>query len=142
MQERQYAVFNWKPTNEDALKAPLADESPMSFAVEKIVLLPDTDYTAFCAGGLIQDQAFLAENRDSMWFNPAEECWHCLLVKSEASRDGILVEAEGFSYARYAAYIPDCSALSLEEIPVQYEYPLRPPAVQQLQRSKRHDRER
>lgn len=143
MQEKRYAVFGREAIDLEELKAqttsPTAEKKRTTFEVEKIVLMPDSAYTAFCASGLIQDQAFLFENRERMWFDPAEGCWHCLLVKGETSRDGVLVEAEGFSYARYAAYISDCSVLSLEGTPVQYEYPLHP---HQPQRLKRHDRER
>ena len=32
---------------------------------------------------------------------------------------GLLVESEGFGYARYAAFIPEKSALSLEGIPTE-----------------------
>ena len=61
-----------------------------------------------------------------MWFDPEKLCWHCLLVKGATSTDGILVEAEGYSYSRYAAFIPDCGRLRLRDVPVQYEYPARP----------------
>ena len=32
--------------------------------------------------------------------------WHCLLVTGEGMEDGVLVESEGSSYARYAAFVP------------------------------------
>ena len=56
----------------------------------------------------MEDQIFLFDYNDKMWFDPGDLCWHCVLVKGETSRDGILVEAEGYSYARYAAFAPDC----------------------------------
>jgi hypothetical protein len=31
---------------------------------------------------------------------------HCLLVTGESREDGILVESEGYDYARYAAHVP------------------------------------
>jgi len=30
---------------------------------------------------------------------------HCILVKVSGENDGILVESEGYEYARYAAYL-------------------------------------
>ena len=75
----------------------------------------------------MQDQVFLFENSDHMWFDPSESCWHCLLIKGEHSREGILVEAEGYSYARYAAHVPDCSLVRVGAVPVQFEYPVKPP---------------
>ena len=50
----------------------------------------------------MQDQVFLFENGDHMWFDPSESCWHCLLIKGEHSREGILVEAEGYCYATHS----------------------------------------
>ena len=82
----------------------------------------------------MQDQVFLFENGDRMWFDPSEACWHCLLVKGEHSREGILVEAEGYSYARYAAHVPDCSMVRVGDVPVQYEYPAQPPRQQKKQK--------
>ena len=32
---------------------------------------------------------------------------------------GLLIEADGFDYARYAAFIPDKKALALDGIPVE-----------------------
>ena len=36
---------------------------------------------------------------------------HCVLVLSESGKDGILVDAQGSNYARYAAYLPDAKML-------------------------------
>ena len=38
--------------------------------------------------------------------------YHCLLVTGENHRDGGLVEAEGFGYARYDSYVPDAATLA------------------------------
>ena len=42
--------------------------------------------------------------------------WHCLLVTGEGMEDGVLVESEGSSYARYSAFVP-----SVKEIMEQYQ---------------------
>lgn len=34
------------------------------------------------------------------------EVFHCMFVTSKASYFGILVDSEGYDYARYAAYLP------------------------------------
>ena len=51
-----------------------------------------------------------------------------------------LVEAEGYSYARYAAFAPDCSRLRLRDAPVHYEYPAKAP--EQVKTRKRNEPER
>lgn len=42
--------------------------------------------------------------------------YHCLLVTGEGRRDGVLVEAEGYDYARYASYVPDAAALEYDSL--------------------------
>jgi len=37
--------------------------------------------------------------------------FYCMLVTGEGYRDGVLVEADGYPYARYASYVPDATAL-------------------------------
>ncbi len=81
-----------------------APERQTGFRVEQVVILTDEQYRQFQECGLVEDQIFLFEYNDKMWFDPGDLCWHCVLVKGETSRDGILVEAEGYSYARYAAF--------------------------------------
>ena len=102
-------------------------ERQTSFRVELAVVLSDTQFRQFKECGLMEDQLFLFENSGRMWFDPGELCWHCLLVKGESSRDGILVEAEGYAHARYAAHVPDCGRLRLKDVPVRYEPPARRP---------------
>ena len=36
-------------------------------------------------------------NPVQMWFDPGSLCWHCVLVKGETGKEGILVDAEGYS---------------------------------------------
>ena len=105
-------------------------ECETSFRVEQVVVLSDEEYLQFQETGLMSDQVFLFDQGDRMWFDPQALCWHCVLVKGETSKDGILVEAEGYAYARYAAYAPDCDRLRLRDVPVHYEPPAKPPEKQ------------
>lgn len=124
MNEIQYAVFARKAIDVNELveqaNSPAAKQAQCRFTVEKLVLLSDAAYTLFCRKGFMQDQGFLMENTKSMWFDAKNQCWHCLLVKGEHSPDGVLVESEGYSYARYTAHVSDCAALCLNDVPVQY----------------------
>ena len=138
MEEKQFAVFCRKASDVDELAAsaesPGMQKTRTAFQVERVVVLSDAEYAVFRKEGFMQDQIFLFENGDRMWFDPSEACWHCLLVKGEHSREGILVEAEGYSYARYAAHVPDCSMVRVGDVPVQYEYPAQPPRQQKKQK--------
>ena len=60
---------------------------------------------------------FLQRNIDFMRFE--DGYYHCLLVTSSDRNEGILVDAEGYDYARYAAYIPDCKRLELKKVPIE-----------------------
>lgn len=40
----------------------------------------------------------------------------CLLITVRSRRDGILIDAQGYDYARHSAYIRDKSRLSLRDI--------------------------
>lgn len=104
-----------------------APERQTAFRVEKIIVLPDEQFRQFKENGLMDDQIFLFDNTDKMWFDPGTLCWHCLLVKGENSKDGVLIDAEGYAHARYAAFAPDCDRLRLQDVPVHYEYPAKPP---------------
>ena len=43
---------------------------------------------------------------------------HCLLVLGSDTEDGILINSEGYNYARYSAYIPNIrQSVTLEQFP-------------------------
>lgn len=100
------------------------------------MILADEEYRQFQEIGFLQNQIFLFDYQDKMWFDPGSLCWHCVLVKGENSRDGILVESEGYCYTRYAAFAPDCGKLRLQDIPVHYEYPAKAPEQKKSRKRK------
>ena len=53
----------------------------------------------------LEDNDIIAKNKGSMWFG-ADDKYHCLLIYDNEQGDGMLIESEGYSYARYAQYIP------------------------------------
>ena len=53
-----------------------------------------------------------------MYYDVGDMSYHCLLVTTPKYGDGILIEAEGYAYARYAAYVPDCGRLELSGLAV------------------------
>lgn len=97
---QEHAVFYHRPhdlsdINGQNLRHP-APERQTEFRVEQVVVLADEEYRQFQETRFLQDQIFLFDYQDKMWFDPGSLCWHCVLVKGENSRDGILVESEGF----------------------------------------------
>lgn len=55
---------------------------------------------------LLNNHQFIDDNIDFMYCDN-EGINHCLLVLGEGEEDGILVESEGYSYARYSALLPN-----------------------------------
>lgn len=76
------------------------------YVVERTIELEPVAYREF-SNDLLEDREFLKENVKQMYVD-GEKVWHCLLVKAKDGRDGILVETEGYDYARYAAYCATC----------------------------------
>lgn len=82
--------------------------------VEKILRLSDGDFENILQSPM-EYQDFIKENVDLM-HKDESGVYHCLLVTGENHRDGVLVEAEGYGYARYASYVPDAAALAYDSL--------------------------
>lgn len=77
--------------------------------VEKVITLSDDDYHFFTRN-MLEDYDFLRDNRHMMGHSD-DGIRHCLLVMSESGDDGILVDAQGSSYARCSAHVPHARQL-------------------------------
>lgn len=58
----------------------------------------------------LQDNDLIAENTELMYCD-RDDNYHCLLIYDEEQGDGLMIEAEGSFYARYAQYIPKAREL-------------------------------
>ena len=76
-----------------------------NFTIEETVELEPAEYKAF-SENLLDDYEFIVQRKASMWID-GDEVLHCLLVKAKGAKEGILVESEGYDYARYAAYFAE-----------------------------------
>ena len=75
----------------------------------------------------LEDMLFIAANRQ-LSRRDSDNVSHCLLVTTRNIRSGILVNSQGYNYARYAAEVPDKSVLDLRDVPVDhYDLKLRQP---------------
>jgi len=79
-------------------------ESGSQFVIEEVVELEVDEFKAF-SKNLLDDHDFIAKRVDKMFLD-ADNVWHCLLVKAKDADEGILIESEGYDYARYASYYP------------------------------------
>lgn len=67
------------------------------------------DFQSF-RNNLLEDYSFISDNVHKM-YEDEKGVSHCLLVLDKVSGDGILVESEGASYARYSAFLPNARIL-------------------------------
>lgn len=81
------------------------DFQPRDCVIEKIVELDSGEYDAF-SKNMLADYDFIKDNIDHMYCD-GEGVYHCLLVVGQDRRDGILIESEGSSYARYSSFLPN-----------------------------------
>lgn len=74
--------------------------------VEKEIILPQAEYNAFI-NDFYSEYSFITENKKLMYIDK-DGVWHCILVRSKENPHMILVQSEGYDYARYAAiYQPE-----------------------------------
>ena len=97
-------------------KAPFPEKA--RFQITKVIELPKEQYRRYM-NELLRDVSFISRNVTDMRFDGKTETFLCLLVTCRDANTGLLVESEGFGYARYAAFISDKKALALDGIPVE-----------------------
>lgn len=74
------------------------------FVIEKTVIISKELFNLFISDPL-NDYDFIKENIDLMYIDN-NNLLHCIFVTSDSHDFGLLIESEGYSYARYSAYIP------------------------------------
>ena len=97
-------------------KAPFPEKA--RFQITKVIELPTDQYRRYM-NELWRDVSFISRNEANMRYDEKSETFLCLLVTCKDAVNGLLVEADGFDYARYAAFIPDKKALTLDGIQVE-----------------------
>ena len=98
---------------------------PIQVEVVKVLQLTAQQFRDFSTN-LLQDMPFLIPKKHLTGYDKGVT--RCLLVTTQRNRDGILVDCQGFNYARYAAYVPDKRCLNLRDVIVEhYDLKLRKP---------------
>jgi len=97
------AVFLRKPVDVTELKSRATRPSEgTQYVIEEIVELTQVEYDNFAAN-LLDDYPFIEQNLHAMYVD-TNGVYHCIYVKAEGAKEGIILESEGYNYARYAAY--------------------------------------
>lgn len=80
-----------------------------SCVVEKAIAVSHGEFE-YLKSHPLRDNDLIAENAEMMYCD-CDDIYHCLLIYDRENGDGLLIESEGFSYARYAQYIPKAKEL-------------------------------
>lgn len=110
-----YSHFCRKPRNVRDLRDVGADR-PICVRVVKVIELTQEQYQHFCTH-MLEDMPFIKANR-TLTDRDANGVNHCLLVTARNTQGGILVDCQGYDYARYAAEVRDKSLLDLRDVSV------------------------
>lgn len=82
---------------------------PQKCIVEKAAAVSHAEFLNLKQNPL-RDNELIAENVELMYCD-SNDIYHCLLIYDEDQGDGLLIESEGMSYARYAQYISGAKEL-------------------------------
>ena len=102
---------------------------PIQVEVVKVLQLTGQQFQNFSAN-LLRDMPFLIDNKSLTGYDKGVT--RCLLVTTRSCQDGILVDCQGFNYARYSCYVPSKQSLDLRDVPVEH-YDLRSRQVRDRQ---------
>ena len=91
---------------------------PIRVQVEKIIHLTQGQFQYFL-GHIWEDMSFLSDNK-RLTVCDIHGVNHCLLVTTRDIKGGILVDCQGYDYARYAAEVLDKSLLDLRGVIVDH----------------------
>lgn len=80
-----------------------------SCVVEKSIAVSHSEFLDLKQNPL-RDNELIAENTELMHCD-SNNIYHCLLIYDENQGDGLLIESEGTSYARYAQYVSGAKEL-------------------------------
>ncbi len=89
---------------------------PIQVEVVKILQLTGQQFRDFSAN-LLRDMPFLIPNKNLTGYDKGVT--RCLLVATRSRRDGILVDCQGYNFARYSCYVPSKQSLDLRDVPVE-----------------------
>lgn len=87
-----------------------SDFSTKPCVIEKAVAVSSEEFEHLKMHPL-HDNDHIAENKEAMRYDPKDNTDHCLLIYDKDNGDGLLIESEGYDYARYAQYVPNAKLI-------------------------------
>ena len=87
--------------------------------VEKVVELSTVEFDQFCRS-MLEKYPFIREARASLHYDDGMR--HGFLVLGVGRNDGILVDPQGYNYARYSAFVPNARSLLTPDMGIDRSY--------------------
>lgn len=87
--------------------------------VDKVIELPAQRFQQF-SRALLVNYDFIAENKNAIQHD--DDARHCLLILDADGTDGVLVDPQGYNYARYSAFVPFARSLLTPDVPIDRSY--------------------
>ena len=87
--------------------------------VDKVIELPAQRFRQF-SRALLADYDFIAENKTDIRHD--DDARHGLLILDAEGTDGILVDPQGYNYARYSAFVPNARSLLTPDMAIDRSY--------------------
>ena len=91
-----------------------SEYSVCNCCIEKVTELGSKEFDDYVNNPLA-NMDFIEESKDLMFKDQKGQC-HCILVLGEDRSDGVLIESEGYDYARYSSYVPHARAYIEREL--------------------------
>ncbi len=95
------SVQDWEKAKE-CIECYSGTKAKREVVIEKTITLTPSEFAAFC-DDFLGYWDFIKENRDLM--KEKDGIWHCIKVTARGSKISVLVESEGYDFARYTAVI-------------------------------------
>lgn len=83
------------------------DFKPKDCVIEKVIELSQQEYDEF-SGNMLADYGFIRDNIDLMYCDSLG-VYHCILAVGRDRPNGVLVQSEGYGYARYSGFLPNAA---------------------------------
>lgn len=99
---RKASSAEWWKKDRAGIKTFLGHEPrTVEAIIEKTVIMEPKEFDEFTSD-FLSDRKFITDNLDRMFIDE-NGIWHCIEITSPQSRYNVLVESEGYDYARYTA---------------------------------------
>ncbi len=95
------SVQDWEKAKE-CIECYSGTKAKREVVIEKTITLTPSEFAAFC-DDFLEEWDFIKENKDLM--KEKDGIWHCIKVTARGSKISVLVECEGYEFARYTAVI-------------------------------------